>query len=112
MEHLYAERADAQSRLDDLAELIADGTLTAQAVRDAAKPLRATIKRIDEKTAAVEVAAVIPLDLLTGDVPSKWAALSLTGKRAAIRFLLDVRISRQGNTRVFDPDAVIIEWLS
>ena len=112
MEHLYAERADAQSRLDDLAELIADGTLSAQAVRDAAKPLRATIKRIDERTAAGEVAAVIPLDLLTGDVPRKWAALSLTGKRAAIRALVDVRISRQGNTRVFDPEAVTIEWLS
>jgi len=112
MEHLYTERAAAQSRLDDLAELIADGTLTAQAVRDAAKPLRATIKRIDEKTTANDAAAVIPIDLLTGDVPRNWAALPLTSKRAAIRALLEVRISKQGNTRVFDPEAVAIKWLS
>ncbi|TFC20186.1 recombinase family protein [Cryobacterium sp. MDB2-10] len=112
VEHLYAERADAQSRLDDLAELIADGTLTAQAVRVAAKPLRAKIKRIDEKTAASDTAAAIPLDLLTGDVPDKWAALTLPAKRAVIRALLEVRISRQGNTRVFDPETVAIKWLS
>ncbi|TFC21338.1 recombinase family protein [Cryobacterium glucosi] len=112
MEHLYAERAVAQSRLDDLAELLADGTLTAQAVRDAAKPLRATIKRLDEKTAASDAAAVIPLDLLVGDVAGKWAALSLSGKRGLVRALLEVRISRQGNTRVFDPEAVAIKWLS
>ena len=112
IEHLYAERSAVQSRLDDLAGLVADGTLTPHAVRDAAKPLRATIKRIDEKTAASDAAAVIPLDLLTGDVPAKWEELSLTTKRGVIRALLDVRISKQGNTRVFDPESVAIAWLS
>ncbi|MCU1446831.1 recombinase family protein [Cryobacterium sp.] len=109
-DHLYTERAAAQARLDDRAELIADGTLTAQAVREAAKPLRARIKRIDEQIASSDATDLIPMDLLTGDTRAKWAAYSLARKRAVIRTLMEVRIATQGNTRVFDGEAIILIW--
>lgn len=110
VEHLHTERATIQERLDDLAALIADGTLTAQAVRDAAKPLRARIVRLDEKLALSDTATTIPRELLIGNVPANWAALTLPRKRAVARSLLEVRIARQGNTRVFDPDMIRIDW--
>jgi site-specific DNA recombinase len=110
--HLHVERADVQSRLDDLAELIADGTLNAQAARGAAKPLRARITKVDELIAVSVAAESFPLELLAEDVPKNWETLTLGQKRAVVKALVDVRIYRQGNTRNFNPETVGIEWLS
>jgi DNA invertase Pin-like site-specific DNA recombinase len=110
--HLAQELEALVSRSDSLAILVADGTLSADAARDAAKPLRTRADALRAQIDAQQSRMTIPDDLLTGDVAEKWTALSLTKKRAVIRALMRVSIDRQANPRRFDPSAVRIEWLS
>lgn len=106
---LTAERAIVSSRLENLAELVADGTLDAHGAREAAKPLRAKAEALDARIEAVRGVEGLPLDELAKDAPAKWASLSLTQKRLIIRSLATITIERQP-TRYFDPSAIRIEW--
>ncbi|TQO21094.1 DNA invertase Pin-like site-specific DNA recombinase [Rhodoglobus vestalii] len=110
VEHLHAERTEIQDRIDNLAELVADGTLTGQAVREAAKPLRSRLKMIDESLAAVETVSAIPSTLFEPEVERNWISLSLPQKRAIIRALMEISIARQANPRVFQPEKILIKW--
>lgn len=108
--HLSEELASLTSRLDSLAVLVADGTLTADGAREAARPLRDRADAIRAQMEAQQARATIPDDLLTGDVSEKWGALPLTKKRAVIRALMRVSIDRQSNPRRFEPESIRIEW--
>jgi site-specific DNA recombinase len=112
---LLAERDDLTSRIDDLAELVADRTFSAQAARDAAKPLHTRRDALDATLAAQTGAEDLPLDLLAGNVAERWQSdLTLAQKRTLIRTLMTVKIDRQTSTdsRKFDPEDVVIEWIT
>lgn len=110
IEAILSERANVQARLDDLAELVADGTLTAQSARDAAKPLRGKLDALDARIEAVRGVQGLPFDELGADVAGRWSGLTLTQKRAIIRSLMTVTIDRQGGKKTFDPESIRIEW--
>lgn len=107
---IVAERANVQARIDDLAELVADGTLTAQAARDAAKPLKAKVEHLEARIEAVRGVDGLPLDELAQDVPGRWGMLTLAQKRAIIRNLMTVTVLPQGGKKTFDPNSVRIDW--
>ncbi|MFF2495850.1 recombinase family protein [Agromyces sp. NPDC058064] len=111
VEALNAERATYAARLEDLADLMADGTLDAHAVREAAKPLRAKLDALDARIEAVRGVEGLPLAELADDVPGRWSGLSLTQKRLIIRSLMQITIEKQVS-RTFDPSSIRIEWRS
>lgn len=113
IEHLFTERETIAGRLESLADLVADGTLGAQAARDAAKPLRLRLTTLDTKIAAQAGSSDIPLDLVAETIVERWRTeLGLPAKRAIIRTLMEVRIDRQDNPLVFDPERIAVQWVA
>ncbi|GAA3626026.1 recombinase family protein [Microbacterium awajiense] len=101
-----------QARLDDMAALVADGTLSADAVRAEAKPLREQMERLRAVLAERQARATIPAELFQQHAGEAWDSLPLIRKRAVVSAIMRVSIGRQANPRIFDPEAVRIEWVS
>jgi site-specific DNA recombinase len=104
---LLDELSSIRGRLDDLAGLLADGTLAAQAVRDAAAPLH---RRAEELRA--RLAASTKLDDLptVEDARARWDDLALPQRRAVVRVLFaELRLIRIPG-RTFHPDAIQVDW--
>lgn len=110
LEPLHLERSDLQDRLDSLASLVADGTLTPTAVREVAAPLRKNLNRLDEQIA--EATELAPINVAPDDIVAAWANLTLDEKRSLLRRTLTVQIDTQGNTNRFDPSAIHIGFKS
>lgn len=111
VQELLDDRAATQERLDSLAFLAADGTLSPAAVREAAQPLRAQIEKLTARIDAVSAAESFPLDLSEGRVREQWNDLPLVKQRALVRSLARVTILRQSQ-KAFDPACVRIDWES
>ncbi|TFC38991.1 recombinase family protein [Cryobacterium sp. TMT2-14] len=115
VEHLIDEAQETHRKLDELAELLVEGVLTAQGVRDASKPLRARLITLEHRLDQVNAAtARLPLTGMGAEVTQQWnETLTLTEKRSLIRSLMTVTLLPLGNgdNRTFRPDAVRIEWV-
>ena len=114
VEDLYAEAVEIQMRIDDLGALLADGTLSARGVRDAAAPLHAKLAvvegRIDERAAGA--LRLIPTKGV--DAEKHWNdTLTLIERRQLIRATVTIAILPigNGNRRVFDPSGVDVRWI-
>jgi len=109
-EAMSARAMALRSRLGNLADLLADGTLTADAVRSASARLKAELAEVESKmTDAGRVDVLGPL-VNAADVAAAWGALGVDRQRAVVATLAIVRVQPPGRgTRTFRPESVVIE---
>ena len=108
---LVAESIELRARRDDLAGLLADGTLTAGAVRESSAKLQARLEVVQQQIAAAEGGGQLSALVMADDIGHHWETqLTLPQQRSVINALFTVTIVKQKNTRVFDPEDVVIEW--
>ena len=107
-------REDAQAlraRLAELADLFADGAVTAEQLRAGTARLR---DRLDEVERAIADGMVVsPLARFSGRDPAVvWAGLDVDVQRSVIGWLAEVRILSTGRgARRFDPETVQVRWV-
>jgi len=108
---LAAEARDLRARRDDLAGLLADGTLTAAAVRRASEQLQQRLDEIQRTLDAAHGGSNLASLAMADDIAAHWRTrLNLPQRRAVIAALVDVRIHKQANTRRFDPADIELTW--
>jgi hypothetical protein len=107
---LRVQVVELRSRRDGLASLLADGLLTAEAVRVQAGRLTAQIDDLERQI--MDASGTDPLARLAGsaDVEQTLGRMGLLDVREAIRALMTVRIMPTGKGIRFDPEQVQIEW--
>lgn len=107
---LRAKAADLRDRRDALAAMLADGLLSASAVREQSSKLSVELTRVEDALTASQ--SLNPASAVAGapDVAEAWKALSLPSKRQIIRALMDIRILPAGKGARFSPDHVAIDW--
>ncbi|WP_158251642.1 recombinase family protein [Cryobacterium sp. M91] len=107
-----AEALVLRRRWDDLAELVADGTMRPAAVREQVATIQGKLARIQAVIDSAHGGSTMTDLALAEDTANAWALLGLPQKRQVIASLMTVTVSKQKNTRVFDPEDVAIAWLS
>ncbi|WP_158579872.1 recombinase family protein [Geodermatophilus marinus] len=107
---LRAEAAELRSRRDDLAGLLADGLLSASAVRERSGQLTQRINGLEDRIS--RVLGESPLAVLTAaeDVRAAWEALPLRDRKQVVDMLITVTILPAGKGQRFIPEQVEIEW--
>lgn len=107
---LRARATDLRDRRDALAAMLADGLLSAAAVREQAGRIGAELHGVEAALAAMDTlnptAAIIAAD----DVAAAWEAQPLGVRRQIIRALITVTLKPAGKGVRFSPDQVQIEW--
>lgn len=97
-----------RDRRDALSALLADGLLSASAVREQAGKLTKALGEIENAISAAEnlnpAAAVIGAE----DVREAWASLPLTNKRQIIRSLMNITVLPAGKGTRFSPEQIQI----
>jgi site-specific DNA recombinase len=110
---LVAESQEIRARRDDLAAALAEGALTLAAVREQSGRLQKRLDTLQEQISAAEGGSQLSTLLLASSVQTHWRErMSLPQKRMTIASLMSVTIRKQQNVRVFDPEDVVIEWLT
>mgnify|MGYP003492974991 CR=1 FL=1 len=112
---LSLQAASLRTRLDDLAALLADGSLSRVAVQAASVDLRAGLAAVEARQAQDgRTSALAPLQAARGDaeaVRAAWDGLDTDRQRVVIDTLMIVTLHPPGRgTRNFDPDSVEITW--
>lgn len=100
---------DLRDRRDALAAMLADGLLSASAVREQAGKLSRELLSAEDSLASAE--GVSPAAAVVGaaDVAAAWEALPLPAKRKIIRQLMTVTILPAGKGSRFSPEHVRCE---
>ena len=109
---LEAQAVDIRARWDGLAELVAEGTLRPQAVRDRAAEFRVKLDRIEAQIAEIRDRSTIADLAGAENVAERWHALPLPRRRSLIQSQLSIVVHKQSNPRVFDPEDVAVTWRS
>ena len=107
---LRRDRAVAQSKLDGLASLFADGVLTESSVRSKSAELRKELNDIDTKLKASNDSIISDI-ASADDVESAWWSLDIERRRLVFDALMTVTIlpKGRGGSRAFDPNLIRIE---
>ena len=101
---------DLRERRDGLAQLLAEGLLSAGAVRSQAEKLTSQIDAAELDLQAATGTSPLAAVVNAGDVTEALDRLSLVELRTVIATLMTVRIMPAGKGVKFDPEHVQIEW--
>ncbi|RUP29754.1 MAG: recombinase family protein [Mycolicibacterium sp.] len=107
---LRAEAATQRARLDELAELIADGTMTAAQFRTANERVKARIAELEQDMYDADAYRVFDGLVGASNPRELFDGLPLARRRAAVGLLMTVTVHKAGKGKVFDPSKVVIEW--
>lgn len=107
---LRAEAGELRARRDDLAALLADGLLSASAVRERSGDLTRKINDLEDRIG--HALGESPLAALADaeDVRAAWESLSLRSRKQVVELLMTVTILPAGKGVRFDPEQVQVEW--
>lgn len=109
---LRARATDLRDRRDALASMLADGLLSASAVREQAGRISTELHSVESALDAMDTlnpaAAIIAAD----DVSAAWDAQPLGVRRQIIRTLVNVTLLPAGKGVRFTPEQVQIDWKS
>lgn len=109
-EHLLARAVELRDRLDELADLLADGTLTAAGVRRSSERLRAELAAVEGERAQLATVPEVAALAAAEDVSAVWAGLPLVGQRLVVDALMTVTVEPVSKGARFTPEQVRIEW--
>lgn len=110
LDEMRARVVSLRERRDGLAELLSEGLLSRESVREQAKRLRAEIETVELALDAAESDSPLVSIVGCADVEDALSRLPLLKQREVIRSLMNVRIMPAGKGIRFDPEHVSIEW--
>lgn len=105
---LRREATDLRDRRDALAAMLADGLMSAAAVREQAGKLSAALADVERGITAAEHLNPAAGVIGSPDVATAWTALPLTNKRRVIRALMDLTVLPAGKGVRFDTSQIRI----
>jgi DNA invertase Pin-like site-specific DNA recombinase len=108
-----AQIAVLRGRLDDLADEVAAGSMTARMAGRAEAGVLGQIAVLEESIRPRPLPPGLA-DLVRGDAAAAWAGLAVEQRILLVRGLVGVVVSpvaRRGGNRPFDADRVSLEWL-
>jgi site-specific DNA recombinase len=108
---LVTQSQELRQRRDDLAALLADGTLTAAAVREQSSKLQKQLDALQEQISHAEGGSQLTALVMAESIEDHWhKQLTFVQRRAIIATTLYVTIRKQASTRTFRPEDIVIEW--
>ncbi|GAB3349991.1 recombinase family protein [Modestobacter lapidis] len=107
---LRAECAELRTRRDDLAALLADGLLSASAVRDRSQQLTSRINDLEDRISRVLGESPITALADSEDVLTAWETMPLRDRKQVVDLLMAVTILPAGKGHRFSPDQVQVDW--
>ncbi len=110
LDGLRTEATELRARRDELAVLLAEGLLSAAAVREQAGALRIRLKAIESTLTAAAGASPAAVLASTDDVQRTWEALGVNARRQVVDELMTVTLLPAGKGVRFSPEHVRIEW--
>lgn len=112
---LARESQEIRERMDGLAELFAEGVLSAAAVRAQKSKLEERLEGLQARIAASEGGSIVNELVAAGDVRAYWRnRMPILDKRRIVDALVTVTIhpTKRGGNNAFRPEDVAIEWRS
>lgn len=106
---LQAEAALIRDRLDSLAELLGDGTLTPEGVRKESARLRARLGEVEQERAAVAGNGPLARLVDATDARAEWDRMDLIDRRSAIRAAVTVTVLPVTKGARFSPEQVRVD---
>ena len=110
LDGLRAEADRLRRRRDDLAALLADGLLSAEAVRVQAKALSQRIAVVQRELAAAVGTSPVAALVSAVDVVEAWGLLDVRTRKSVVDLLLSVTILPAGRGSRFDRSQVRLAW--
>lgn len=113
---LHTKRDGLQARLDELADLFAQGAIDGSQLRRGSDSLRENLRAVDAELAAARSSSALANLVLAGkDLREAWAELSVDVQGKIVDALMVVTIlpaprGRQPGGGYFDPQYIDIEW--
>jgi len=109
-EHLLARAVELRDRLDELADLLADGTLTAAGVRRSSERVRTELAAVEGERAQLATVPEVAALAAAEDVAAVWTDLPLPARRAVVDALMTVTVEQVSKGARFAPEQVRIDW--
>ena len=108
---LHEEASALRTRLVELADLFADGTVTGAQLARGTDRARTRLAVVEQELSAAGGVSVVGDLIATGDVQAAWDGLDLDQRRAVIDALTTVTLLSPGQgARTFRPETVTITW--
>jgi site-specific DNA recombinase len=107
---LRSECGELRARRDDLATLLADGLLSASAVRERSGELTRKINDLEDRISRVLGESPITALADAHDVGATWESMPLRSRKQVVDLLMTVTILAAGKGQRFSPEQVRIEW--
>ncbi len=110
---LREEATALRGRLDELADLFADGGITAAQLTRGTERTRSALQSVEERLADAGRVSVLADLVDADDVQAVWEAMEgdLDRRRAVIDTLMAVTLLTPGRgARAFRPETVVIDW--
>lgn len=98
-------------KLDAAADQFADDTITGAQLKRITARLRLDRAKVERLRDAARPQTALA-GVVGGDVAAKWDALPIEVQREAVQTLMTVTINPSGSGKKFDPDDIVIRWLS
>src|SRR3954469_25392928 len=106
-----AEAEQLRGRLDRAADQYADGLIDARQLERITAKLRPQLAAAEARARVVDDRPLLAGLVGAEDVAAVWQALPLSRRRAVVDLLMTVTVHRtRSGVRVFDPQAVQIQW--
>lgn len=108
---LVERSQELRARRDDLAGLLAEGILSAAAVREQSLKIRKQLEDLQTRIARAEGGSSLSHLILADDIAHHWhRIMTFRQKRAILAAGLTVTINKQPS-RIFDPVYVDVKWM-
>lgn len=105
---LREQAASLRGRRDALAALLAEGVLSASAVREQAGKLSAELRKVESAISVAEGDNPLAPLIGAGEIEEVWQSMDIANQRQVVRALMDVSILPAGKGVRFSPDQVRI----
>lgn len=110
---LRQRATELRDRRDTLAALLAEGLLSAKAVREQAGALSSELLKVENQISRASGSSHLDELIRAGaDIPARWEATPIADKRKIIRSLLSIVVLPAGKGKRFAPEQVQIEWIT
>ncbi|WP_207346413.1 recombinase family protein [Arthrobacter sp. E3] len=110
LEPLRKEAIELRERRDTLASLLADGLMSAKAVREQSGKLSSQLLDVEGRISQASNSGPLRDLIEAGDIAERWGLTPVSDQRKIVRSLMDVTILPAGKGIRFSPDQVRIDW--
>ncbi|SDN51058.1 Site-specific DNA recombinase [Klenkia soli] len=110
VERLRHEVGELKQRRDDLAGLLADGLLSASAVRERSSGLTKRIADMEGRISAALGNSPVAALVGAADIAAVWSSLTVRRRKEAVSALMTVTVLPAGKGQRFNPELIQVDW--